>query len=137
VQNEDKGRKSFAEIVRAAADAGGAEAIADAVNRLADEAADKYAKVRVAPPPEPSIAGEQYPSVNDWYMRKNAAESMGVGVHDMVCAKCGRDDRNGTHAALEVTGHLGHEFKPVTPEEYLARRRHPAGRKLEEWGDEG
>ena len=28
------------------------------------------------------------------------------------CVKCGRDNDNGTHAALEATGHLAHSYDP-------------------------
>lgn len=31
---------------------------------------------------------------------------------DAPCATCGRDNRNGTHAALEMVGHLSHEYRP-------------------------
>lgn len=31
---------------------------------------------------------------------------------DILCGYCGRDDRNGTHAALEKAGHLSHPFDP-------------------------
>ena len=31
---------------------------------------------------------------------------------DILCGYCGRDDRNGTHKALEKTGHLSHPFDP-------------------------
>lgn len=37
-------------------------------------------------------------------------------VDDPGCLVCGRDNRNGTHAALEKFGHLGHPFRP-----YLAK----------------
>jgi hypothetical protein len=33
-------------------------------------------------------------------------------MDDILCAKCGRDNRHNTHAALEMTGHLGHSFTP-------------------------
>lgn len=31
---------------------------------------------------------------------------------DASCQDCGLDNRNGTHAALEMCGHLSHEYNP-------------------------
>jgi hypothetical protein len=35
--------------------------------------------------------------------------------YDPGCTVCGRDNRNGTHDALEATGHLSHPFQPAAP----------------------
>ena len=44
-----------------------------------------------------------------------------------ACVVCGRDNDNGTHAALEATGHLSHSYEPQRPAsidaEHLARQR--------------
>lgn len=32
--------------------------------------------------------------------------------NDRGCGYCGRDNRNGTHTALEMAGHLSHKFDP-------------------------
>lgn len=32
--------------------------------------------------------------------------------YDPLCQDCGRDNRNGTHCALESCGHLSHPFNP-------------------------
>lgn len=37
---------------------------------------------------------------------------------DQPCATCGRDNRNGTHSALERTGHLSHLWTPPVIEFY-------------------
>lgn len=43
------------------------------------------------------------------------------------CTVCGRDNDNGTHAALEATGHLSHSYDPVRPAaidaEHIAHQR--------------
>ena len=49
------------------------------------------------------------------------AESKGIPVRrlsreDPTCVECGRDNRNGTHAALERFGHLTHPFRAVLAE---------------------
>jgi hypothetical protein len=44
-------------------------------------------------------------------------ESGTMRVVDPGCTLCGRDNRNGTHDALERTGHLGHSFAPAVPVE--------------------
>lgn len=36
---------------------------------------------------------------------------------DTGCKICGRDNRNGTHTALEMTGHLNHEYLPLDEKE--------------------
>lgn len=36
-----------------------------------------------------------------------------LSVEVAVCATCGRDNENGTHSALERTGHLSHGFAPA------------------------
>lgn len=33
-------------------------------------------------------------------------------IMDQACTKCGRDNRNGTHTALEQVGHLSHQWTP-------------------------
>lgn len=53
--------------------------------------------------------------VSEWL---EALRRWGTDDHtdtDYLCRDCGRDDRNGTHRALERTGHLSHEFDPVPP----------------------
>lgn len=42
----------------------------------------------------------------------NAPGRVGDIAGDAPCAQCGRDNRNGTHRALEMTGHLSHEYVP-------------------------
>ena len=36
-----------------------------------------------------------------------------LSLVDVVCSECGRDNGNGTHDALERTGHLSHRFVPA------------------------
>lgn len=35
-------------------------------------------------------------------------------VGEAGCLTCGRDNRNGTHTALEMCGHLNHSYNPRT-----------------------
>lgn len=39
-----------------------------------------------------------------------------LSEEDPTCVTCGRDNRNGTHSALERTGHLGHPFTMAFPQ---------------------
>ena len=40
-----------------------------------------------------------------------AAIDRAAADSDPQCDVCGRDNRNGTHSALEASGHLNHEFR--------------------------
>jgi hypothetical protein len=40
----------------------------------------------------------------------NPARSAHAARYEPLCVHCGRDDANGTHYALERTGHLSHKF---------------------------
>lgn len=46
-------------------------------------------------------------------------------VNDLPCTTCGRDNRNGTHDALEKAQHLAHSFTPSIPDP-LAREMETA-----------
>lgn len=46
-----------------------------------------------------------------------------LSLLDPTCSSCGLDNRNGTHAAMERTGHLSHTFTPEPlPEGHPARK---------------
>jgi len=49
----------------------------------------------------------------DWRGRSEDEAIEHVRDDDPGCTVCGRDNRNGTHMALEMTGHLSHPFTPA------------------------
>lgn len=53
--------------------------------------------------------------------RLEAAQRLNVNPDDLVCERCGRDNRNGTHTALEGS-HLDHEFAGINPEVYIEKQ---------------
>lgn len=56
------------------------------------------------------------------YARSKGKPVFFLSQIDPGCASCGRDNRNGTHAAMERTGHLTHAFSPPPlPENHPAR----------------
>jgi len=57
------------------------------------------------------------------YAHANGKRVTFLSELDPACVECGRDNRNGTHDALERTGHLSHSFAAdvVVPQQ---ERRH-------------
>lgn len=58
----------------------------------------------------------------DYRDKQNGEEPVDFGEpetddEDALCLKCKRDNRNGTHDALERTGHLSHPFTPEPDED--------------------
>lgn len=47
------------------------------------------------------------------YARATGKPVRFLSLVDVVCSECGRDNGNGTHDALERTGHLSHRFIPA------------------------
>lgn len=60
------------------------------------------------------------------YARESGKLVTFLSQFDPECVKCGRDNRNGTHSALERSGHLSHGFDPTPPPP-----GHPARAELE------
>lgn len=48
------------------------------------------------------------------YATSNGKPVRFMSAEDPACTVCGRDNRNGTHDALERVGHLSHRFAEVT-----------------------
>lgn len=51
-----------------------------------------------------------------WDASASVSEPLSEDERGNVCATCGRDNRNGTHDALEGAGHLNHPFTSEKPD---------------------